>query len=78
MGHPKIELALGYLTIVITLDSQRHLRGPNRISTVDTDSEVKDRDPTYPPYYIWYTSGRHEQQFQDVFLNPKFFFGCLV
>ena len=52
MGHPKIELAIGYLTIVITLDSQRHLRGPNRISTVDTHSEVKDWEPFY---YIRYT-----------------------
>ena len=29
-GCPKIKLALGYLTIVSTSDSQEHLRGPNR------------------------------------------------
>ena len=29
-GHPKIKLALGYLTIVTTPDSQKHFRGPNR------------------------------------------------
>ena len=29
-GCPKIKLALGYLTIVSTSDSQEHFRGPNR------------------------------------------------
>ena len=29
-GCPKIKLVLGYLTIVITSDSQEHFRGPNR------------------------------------------------
>ena len=53
MGHPKIELALGYLLIVITLDSQRHLRGPNRISTSDTHSEVKEWDPLFYRRYIY-------------------------
>ena len=29
-GCPKIKLALGYLTIVSTPESQKHLRGPKR------------------------------------------------
>ena len=48
-GHPKIKSALGYLKIVSTPDSQRHLRGPNRFWT---GKDLEGLEPNLSLFYI--------------------------